>query len=566
VVRIQTNAGRDYGHAVVAFDNETKLQSLRGWSIDPKGAPYEVKERDAVETQPFDFELYSDTKVKVLRIPAAAPGSVIAYEYTRRERPFVHQALWHFQETIPVLHARLEFGMPSGWSHEVHWSNYTPVEAKDGVLDLRDIPAIFDEPRMPAADALAGRAAVMFISPNSSTRGWNDVASFFHRLASVRGETTPQMQAKVRELVKPGSQAESIRALARFAQRDVRYVAIEIGIGGYQPHAAGDVFRNRYGDCKDKATLLKTMLKEIGVESYWVLVHTTRGVVDTKLPVVGAFNHVILAVATPDKTHATIEHPSLGKLVLFDPTSTTTPFGYLPSYLQESQGLLVTAAGGELIAMPAHAADANQLHRKATLQLDAAGTLTGTIEETRTGRIAAEMRYELSALNTIDRMRRLESMVGAHLTNYTISSVSIEGLDNPESDLVIRYDLTATNYARRVADMLLLRPRVLGQKPEAIVDVRNRKYGYVTEGPSVQTDDVEIVLAPPLVVDELPPAVNVATPAVQYASASELKEGKLRYKRKYALQTWFVPKERLPELNQAFSKILADERASAVLK
>ena len=248
VVKIQTNAGRDYGYASVAFDKETKLQSLRGWSIDAKGTQYEVKERDAVETSPFDGELYSDTRVKVLRIPATDPGSVIAFEYTQRERPYLLQTVWHFQEAIPVLRARLQVDMPQGWTQEAHWSNYQPVAPMQGAWELRDIPAIKDEPRMPDAASLAGRAAVIFVSPTGGTRVWGDVATFFERLATVRAATTPEIQAKVRELSKPGASSESIRALARFAQRDVRYVAIEIGIGGYQPHAAGDVLRNRYGD------------------------------------------------------------------------------------------------------------------------------------------------------------------------------------------------------------------------------------------------------------------------------------------------------------------------------
>ena len=308
------------------------------------------------------------------------------------------------------------------------------------------------------------------------------------------------------------------------------------------------------------------MLKEIGVESYWVLVHTTRGVVDAKFPVLGTFNHVILAIATPEKTHATVEHPKLGKLVLFDPTSTTTPFGYLPSYLQDSRGLLVTPSGGELIAMPAHEADANQLRRKATLQLDAAGTLTGTIEEVRTGRMAEEMRDSLRTMTAADRIRFIEQILGSSLTNYTAKDIAIENVDDTDADLVVRYGITAKGYARKVADMVLLRPRLVGRKPDTIVDMKERTYGYVTDGPSVQTDDVEIALASPLQVDELPPAVNVTTPAVQYASRSEFKDGVLRYTRKYALQTFFVPREKLAELNQAFSKILADERASAVLK
>ena len=63
--------------------------------------------------------------------------------------------------------------------------------------------------------------------------------------------------------------AARLRAPAAFAQRDIRYVAIEIGIGAYQPHAARDVLLNRYGDCKDKVTLLAAMLQEVGIESYY---------------------------------------------------------------------------------------------------------------------------------------------------------------------------------------------------------------------------------------------------------------------------------------------------------
>src|SRR5436190_14403127 len=107
------------------------------------------------------------------------------------------------------------------------------------------------------------------------------------------------MRALVKELSAGVASIDAIRALAGFAQRDVRYIAVEVGIGGFQPHRATDVFANRYGDCKDKATLLRAMLHEIGIESHYVLVNATRGMVDPKLPTAGSFNHVILAIKVP---------------------------------------------------------------------------------------------------------------------------------------------------------------------------------------------------------------------------------------------------------------------------
>ena len=77
-------------------------------------------------------------------------------------------------------------------------------------------------------------------------------------------------------------------------------MAIELGIGGWQPHSASEVFTHRYGDCKDKATLLAAMLHEIGVESYYVPINTNRGSVTPDTPANLAFNHVILAIKVPD--------------------------------------------------------------------------------------------------------------------------------------------------------------------------------------------------------------------------------------------------------------------------
>jgi hypothetical protein len=575
VLKILTAAGRDYGYPSVPFDRDTRIVSFRGWSIAANGTQYSVKERDAAEVTPYSGLLYSDERMMVLRIPAADAGSVVAFEYEQRERPYMLQALWQFQRELPVVVSSFRIVLAPGWSYDARWSRHAGVEpsvAEGGpVWTLRDIPAIADEPKMPATMALAGRVAVRFIPP-SSPRGpqdWNGIAAWFASLASSRGAPTPSLQSKVRELTKGMPPLDAIRAVARFAQRDVRYVAIEIGIGGYQPHPAGEIFTNRYGDCKDKATLLRTMLREIGVESHYVLVNSTRGVVDPALPTMYAFDHVILAIRLPETTDASgalLDHPRAGRLLLFDPTSTTTPFGELPPSLQASSGLLVLGDGGELIAMPAHSAEASQLRRTAKLQLSIEGTLTGQVEEIRTGHIASAMRGALQSMTGSERQRFIESSLSFHLARFAAGDLVLENVDEPESDLVVRYSITAQSYAARVGDMLLVRPRVLGQKPESQVSLAERRYGYVTEGPSLQTDTIEIALPPSLQLDELPAPVTVSTPSVQYASKSELTAGVLRYQRRYALLTFFVPLESLPELNRSFAQILADERASAIFK
>ena len=565
VVKILTTAGRDYGVATAWFDHDTKLTTLRAWSIDASGAEYEVRERDAIETTPTDFELYTDAKLKILNIPAANPGSIVAYEVESFDIPYLQQTSWQFQEAVPVLNARLTLNLPEGWSYDAHWMNHEAVPPTGNVWTLNSIPAIPDEPRRPSASAIAGRVGIHLLAPGRKALTWKDIGKWFDELAAPQSALTPPLQAKARQLVTGN---DPLRPLCRFAQRDVRYVAIEIGIGGYQPHGATDVFNNRFGDCKDKTNLLRALLKENGVSAYNVMIHTSRGAVDPSFPTL-AFNHVIAAIpVTAEQAkglQAVIDHPKLGKLLFFDPTDPLTPFGQLPESLQASRGLLVTSEGGELVELPAHAPEASQLRRVAKLALDERGTLSGTVEEVHSGSLASTMRSSLQPLHEPERVRYIESRVATHLSGLTTSDVTIEHLQDPEADLVIRYTIKAPSYAQRAADMLLVRPRVLGQKAGQMLDAK-RQYSYTTEGPSLQSDDIEIRMPASAKLDELPGKVDINTSALQYSSNSTFDGGVLHYRRKFAMKTFTVPQQSLGELNGAWKAILSDERASAVFK
>jgi len=155
-------------------------------------------------------------------------------------------------------------------------------------------------------------------------------------LEQGRRDASPEIKQKVAALTASATtQLAKMQALAKFVQGDVRYVAIELGIGGWQPHPAPEIFTHRYGDCKDKATLMSSMLHEVGIESFYISINTERGgAAPDRPPMIGWFNHEILAVQLPNEVKdksavAVIEHPKLGRLLIFDPTDEFTPFGQL---------------------------------------------------------------------------------------------------------------------------------------------------------------------------------------------------------------------------------------------
>src|SRR5258708_5637746 len=204
---------------------------------------------------------------------------------------------------------------------------------------------------MPPWRGIAGSMVVALVPPSGQDPGiqsWRDLGAWYLGLTRGRRDASPEIKQKVADLTAAvPTMLGKMQALASFVQNDVRYVAIELGIGGHQPHPAAEVFSHRYGDCKDKVTLLSTMLKEIGVESYYVLINTERGSVTAATPPNLAFDHAILAMALPaDPETATLQaritHPKLARILFFDPTDSFTPLGRPSAASQAHCGVLLT--------------------------------------------------------------------------------------------------------------------------------------------------------------------------------------------------------------------------------
>jgi len=573
--------GRYLARVVVPFDAETKITFLKAWAIPAQGKDFEVKEKDAVERALYD-DLYSDNKEKVLEIPGADPGNVIGYEFEQRRRPTVLQDVWFFEDLLPVRQARFTLLLPPGWEYQSVWMNHAkqePAAAGENAWrwELQDLQAVEEQDSMPPWRAVAGWMAVSYFPKGGDRSGkavgtWDDVGRWFSSLASGRRQITPAIQAKVRELTAAGPTVlEKMRALSSYVQRDIRYVSIQIGIGGYQPHMASDIFTNRYGDCKDKATLLSTMLKEIGVDSYYVLIHTDRGMVQPEFPTPLTFNHAILAIVLPPGTplqnlYGVTDHPKLGKLLFFDPTDDMTPLGYVPWTLQANAGLLVTAAGGELTKLPLQAPATNRLLRTGKLELSAAGRLSGEVQEVREGASAISRRAAFISSEKGDRKKMVEEFLAGYLTGFLLTSAEVENLDKFDQNLILRYRFVADRYAKTAGNMLLLRPRVVGQKSSAIMEGEERKYPVEFRNATLESDQFEITLPAGYKVEELPPPVELDYGFAEYRSKMEMKGNVLSYWREYKLKEVMIGKEKLDTLKKFFRQVAADERFNAVLQ
>jgi hypothetical protein len=170
----------------------------------------------------------------------------------------------------------------------------------------------------------------------------------------------------------------------------------------------------------------------------------------------------------------------------------------------------------------------------------------------------------LKSENQQERMQRVEKELGLSLRAFSLQSLEIGQLDDRQEELVIKYKFTVPDYAQMHGSLLLIRPRVLGNKTFAL-DQKPRQYPVEMYGTKRETDLFEIELPPGLKVDDVPDPVTVDPGFASYQSKSEIAGSKLRYSREYVVRDLHVAPERLEDLRKFEGTIGADEMSAAVL-
>ncbi len=583
--KILRPGGREYGTVFVYLNSHRRITGLRGWCIPAQGKDYEVKDKEALEISLPKIEgseLISDVKDKVLRIPAADPGNIVGYEYETEEQPMVLQDFWDFQEEAPVRESHYSLQLPAGWEYKATWLNYPEVKpvqpGNPSAWVVTEVKGVRKEEAMPPMSGVMGQMIISFFPPaGSSANGfsnWQQMGNWYRTLISGRTDPSPELKQKVVALTSSSkTQLEKMRSLAQFVQHDIRYVAIEIGIGGWQPHTAPDIFSHRYGDCKDKATLMGSMLHEIGIDSYYVLINTERGAITPEVPAHARFDHAIIAIKLPDgltdpSLSATVDDPRLGKILFFDPTSELTPLGRISGYLQANYGLMVTPDGGQLIELPKLPSSMNGIRRTAKLNLDANGKLTGRVTETRVGDRASYERFTMRTVtNANERIKPIESLLAGSLSTFVITKADAVNIEHTDLPFGFEYTFESENYAKNAGDLLLVRPRVIGSKSSPLLETKEpRQFPIEFEGPIRDTDEFEIALPPGYLVDDMPPPVDADFGFASYHSKTETTGGVLSYKRSFEIKDLTVPVNKAADLKKFYRIIASDERNTAVLK
>jgi tetratricopeptide (TPR) repeat protein/transglutaminase-like putative cysteine protease len=385
-VRVQSDAAvQQLGQLVIGYSANNEAVEIRYVRVRKADGSVVTAGESSVQdlSSPVAREapVYTDYRQKHITVPGLRPGEVLEYDIvTRITSPLAPGEFWmehDFARTGIVLDEELELNIPRNRAIKLKTrTGYEPKITDEGDRRIYRWQTARtqheDDERKPKKKKAkdADQPAVQMTTFSS----WEALGRWYAELERSRRVPDAAVRAKAAELTKDAhSEMDKVRALYDYVARNVRYVSLSFGLGRYQPHAAGDVLANQYGDCKDKHTLLAALLDSVGIHASSVLINSRRKL-DPDIPSPSQFDHVITLV------------PVGRDNVWLDTTTEIAPFRLLTFNLRAKQALVIPASGTpRLMETPADAPVPNTQTMELAGKIDELGKLTGHLKLTFTG-------------------------------------------------------------------------------------------------------------------------------------------------------------------------------------
>jgi tetratricopeptide (TPR) repeat protein len=490
---------------------------------------------------------YSDLREKHVAVKGLVPGSVLEYQvHDQVFSPLIPGQFWlayDFTKTEIVLDEELQVSVPKNRPLKMKSADVQPASVVQGDRRIYTWKSSNLEHKEQPPHQLGD-----FPPPEvllSTFQTWDEVGRWWLGLGKPQMAATPDIRAKAAELTKGLATEEAkLRAIYEYVAKDFHYIGVSFGIGRYQPHAASVVLSNSYGDCKDKHTLLASLLQAAGIEAWPALINSSRRI-DPDVPSPGQFDHMITVV------------PQEGKLQWMDTTSELAPLGLLVVPLRGKEALVVPDGQLPHLAMtpaePAQA-DTSTFDFEGTLTDDGALTAKVRLTETGDGALATRLAFRrVSQSQWKDLAQKVSYFFGFGGTVSNVSASSPGDLDHPFN---ISYD-----YSRKQIGDWENHRMTAPLPPIALPGVSEEKekasFPIILGVPS-RADYQCTVEVPKGYSVTLPGAVDLVKPYAEYHSKYSFKDGTLSAERHIVVKVTQIPAAQRDDY-RAFQKAVSDD-------
>jgi transglutaminase-like putative cysteine protease len=415
------------------YEADSQIVQVRGARVFHKDGTIEdaTEMGEAGNADSPEIAMYTSARVYGVRMPRLSAGDVVDIRY-RLEDVSAHNAFADYFGDVSYLQSRdpisrAEYILIGPKSRTFYFNTPTIPVAKttEEKGDSRifkflatDVPGVEPESLQPPYSEFLGHVHV------STYKTWEDVGKWYWGLVKDQFNADAEVRRRVAEITKGlTDERAKVKAVYDFVVQKTRYVALEFGIHGFKPYSCPQIFARGFGDCKDKATLIVTMLKELGIPATIVIVRTgMRGLFEEAPASLAPFDHAIAYV------------PSLD--LYLDGTAEYTGSTELPSMDRGSMALQINEGNAKLVHLPdAPAKESTTIRRiEATIAADGSAQVDWRAEIMGASASAWRVRYHAEA----SRKQRLQEDLGSDLPSIALDKIETGKLDDVEAAVTIR--------------------------------------------------------------------------------------------------------------------------------
>lgn len=500
------NEKSEENYQFINYDSFKNIKKLSAIIYDGNGKEIrKVKQKDFSDRSSIsDFSIYEDDRLKFAELNHQSYPYTIEIEYTIEFTGLMYYPIFAMESICTSLEKGV-FIVESPWNLPIRYKSFN-CDVEPTLISHESIhqytwtidnkPAIKYESYGPYYENII---PIIKIAPTDfefdgykgNMKDWNSIGKFMYDLNKDRDILSPVMKSKVQELTKDAhSNQEKISILYNYLQVNMRYVSVQLGIGGWQTFDAEYVEKNKYGDCKALSNFMKAMLKEAGILSYQALIYSDRKnkiEIDPEFAVMGFANHVILNI--PDEN------------LWLECTSNDYPVNYLGYSNADRSVLLLTEAGGIISRTPKFDIEENKRISYSKIQIDGKAN---SLIESETILIGPKHDYFRYLVNNFSKIE-IEKIF---LENSTLSSANFQEIsinnntDLPNSTIIEK--IQVNSFASSVGSRLFLPLNKLNPHTEIPIENINRKNKICVKNQYSEVDTISFYIPKGYKIESIP--------------------------------------------------------------
>ncbi|TVZ22285.1 uncharacterized protein DUF3857 [Dokdonia sp. Hel_I_63] len=569
IVTVLNKLGNNDVGSSIYYDNSSRVKSIKATVYDAHGNEVKkYKQRDFNDASATDgFSLHSDTRVLYLNYtPSSYPYTIVVesekISKTTAFIPPVYSNTNYYSSTQKIEYD-ISYNPSLGlrYIHEGDRKDFF-IREESGALHIeaRNIMAVSPEAFAPSFNTIVehiifGLDRFNLEGVNGKADDWLVFGKWMDDNLLNGTQDLPEDTIKtIKELV-VGIDDPVIRArkVYNFVQNKVRYVSIQIGIGGWKPMLSSKVDEVGYGDCKALSMYTKALLEVANVPSYYTVVYGDSDKRDIRPDFASVQgNHVILTLPQEDNSYVWLEC-----------TDQQVPFGFIAGFTDDRDVLIVTPEGGEIIHTKKYTAQDNFQYLKGTYTLNNSGDIMAEVRMS-SGGIQYKVRSKLDKDNDDERKKYYYDfwnyINNLQLGDFTFKNNKIDAI------FVEKISFTARNYATLAGQEMIVPINAFNRFSAFPAGAIERTQDVSVARGFSDTDSTEIVIPSNYIVQYIPENVTLDTEFGRYAIAFEkISENTLSYKRSLILNEGAYDKSNYKEFRSFLRKVAINDKQKMIL-